>query len=476
MGFANKFYLRIALALIIWSGVGLVTMITIRRFSAAVRERAEVRRTTLELERLRALLSDAETGQRGFLLTEDKKYLAPYSAAAAKLQGQLDTLAACEQAVPDLRVNVASLSSLVAAKTSELAQSIEVANTKGFAAARQIAQTGEGEKLMDQIRGELDDKQAAVALYIMALDQESRSESARASWALALGYAGTLALMIWALTLLQQEVAQRAKAEGAVRDLNQRLKVQVNELQAVNSELEAFSYSVSHDLRAPLRHITSFADLLSGSGDPFSPKGRRYLDIICDSARQLGRLIDDLLLFARTARVEVNKSSVKLDELVEQSLLDLHLEIANRAIVWKRHPLPVVQADRTLLHQVCLNLIANALKYTRPRNPAKIEIGSLPDGPETAVIFIRDNGVGFDMKYANKLFGVFQRLHRAEDFEGTGIGLANVRRIVHRHGGRVWAESKVEEGATFYFTLPKAPSSSSATIPEATSLRSAKLP
>jgi light-regulated signal transduction histidine kinase (bacteriophytochrome) len=211
-------------------------------------------------------------------------------------------------------------------------------------------------------------------------------------------------------------------------------------------------------LRSPLRHIEGFVEILAAStAKSLDEASRKYLDTIAGSARQMGHLIDDLLAFSRTGRAELKKSLIDLAVLVQGAIHDLQPEIRNRQVDWIIRDLPSVQADPVLLRQVFLNLISNALKYTRTRKLARIEIDCLRNRPEE-VIFVRDNGVGFDMRYVHKLFGVFQRLHRAADFEGTGVGLANVRRIIHRHGGRTWAEGKLNKGATFYFSLPKPPS------------------
>jgi len=244
---------------------------------------------------------------------------------------------------------------------------------------------------------------------------------------------------------MEAEVFRSSKAVAAANE----------QLRAANQELESFSYSVSHDLRAPLRHIDGFVKLLEKqAGDKLDDSSRRYLNIIADSARQMGILIDDLLVFSRMSRTELRQAKVALESLVHEAVDAARMETNGRRIVWKIGALPEVEADAAMLRQVWVNLIANAVKYSRPRDPAEIEIGCNADNGEF-VLFIHDNGVGFDMQYVNKLFGVFQRLHRADEFEGTGIGLANVRRIVSRHGGRTWAEGRVDGGATFFFSLPK---------------------
>jgi two-component system sensor histidine kinase/response regulator len=253
-------------------------------------------------------------------------------------------------------------------------------------------------------------------------------------------------------------VLERALTVRLLRLENARLKQQMREraieLEAANKELEAFSYSVSHDLRAPLRHILGYIEVLNETtGLSLSKEEKECLRRINASAQEMGTLIDDLLDFSRTNRVEMRRIQVNLGDLLEDVIQRIHPDVEGRNISWQKGALPPVQGDPSLLRQVLSNLLFNAVKYTRPRNPAIIEIGCTIK-PEETVIFIRDNGVGFDMEYAEKLFGVFQRLHRKEDFEGTGIGLANVRRIIARHGGRTWAEGKVDEGATFYFSLP----------------------
>jgi PAS domain S-box-containing protein len=250
------------------------------------------------------------------------------------------------------------------------------------------------------------------------------------------------------------DITEHKRREQEIHKLNRELGKRTIELEAINKELEAFAYSISHDLRAPLRHISGFAELLQkNAGSTLSEKSSRYLNIILESVKRMGNLIDDLLAFSRISRAEARKGLVSLGQLVQEVIEEVRPETAGREVIWRVDALPEWHGDQSMLRMILVNLIANAVKFTRTRVRAEIEIGCEVRRKNEVVVFVRDNGVGFDMKYVNKLFGVFQRLHPTEAFEGMGIGLATVQRIVHRHGGRVWAVGQVDRGATFYFSL-----------------------
>jgi signal transduction histidine kinase len=256
---------------------------------------------------------------------------------------------------------------------------------------------------------------------------------------------------------LQAEVEQRRHREDEIRKLNRELGKRAAELEATNNELESFAYSVSHDLRAPLRHMVGFSELLQRqASSSLDEKSQRFIRTILDSAKRMGILIDDLLAFSRIGRAETKKTEVDLEPLVKEVVAEIGQDTKSRDIAWKIGALPVCYGDRSMLRLVVVNLVSNAVKFTRMRRPAEIEIGCVDRNKKEVEVFVRDNGAGFDMQYVNKLFGVFQRLHLPEQFEGTGIGLATVQRIIHRHGGKVRGEGAVDQGATFYFSLPKA--------------------
>jgi PAS domain S-box-containing protein len=257
---------------------------------------------------------------------------------------------------------------------------------------------------------------------------------------------------------MAKDVTERREAENEVRRLNteleQRVKDRTSQLEDTNKELEAFSYSVSHDLRAPLRAIDGFARILTEDYTPrLDAEGKRVLDIICAEAKRMGQLIDDLLAFSRLSRQPIRTMEVDMGALAKTVFEECGAQAPGRKLKFKLQPAPPAHGDPVMLRQVLANLIGNA-KYTRPKDTAEIEVGGRTGGEES-LYYVKDNGVGFDMNYVHKLFGVFQRLHTEAEFEGTGVGLALIQRVIHRHGGRVWAEGKVNEGATFYFTLPK---------------------
>ncbi|CAM4461868.1 MAG: Adaptive-response sensory-kinase SasA [Legionellaceae bacterium] len=260
----------------------------------------------------------------------------------------------------------------------------------------------------------------------------------------------------WVGTATDIDEQKRAQEEVTrlYEEVEQRVKERTVQLELANQELEAFSYSVSHDLHTPLRHIGSFIGLLAFHlAEQLDEKGNRYISIITESTKRMQSLVDDLLQFSRTAGLEIQKQSFNLNELINHICEDLVPECQNRHIDWNIEPLPLIYADKAMLYQVFSNLISNAIKFTRYQPQTQITINTYLANEEV-IIMIKDNGVGFSMKYSDKLFSVFQRLHSQKEFEGTGIGLATAQRIIQRHGGRIWAEAEQNKGAIFYVALP----------------------
>ncbi len=254
---------------------------------------------------------------------------------------------------------------------------------------------------------------------------------------------------------IENENSERRQAERVIIDLNRDLAARNSELVTANRELEAFSYSVSHDLRAPVRHISSYMELLTKNmGSQTGDKAKHYMTVIAGASKKMNMLIDDLLAFSRMGRTDMKKTTVNIPVIIRDVIKDMAPDIKERDVEWKIGALPDVYGDTNMLRLVIINLISNAIKYSAPRFRAEIEIGCTEEAEEF-IFFVKDNGVGFDMEFVDKLFGVFQRLHPGDEFEGTGIGLANVQRIISRHGGRTWAEGAVGQGAVFYFTIPK---------------------
>jgi len=264
-----------------------------------------------------------------------------------------------------------------------------------------------------------------------------------------LNFKGCHAALVFAL-----DITRRKEAERKIQKLNQVLSSRAAELAATNRDLESFSYSVSHDLRAPLRHMDGFARILAEEcKSQLDESGRHYLDRIMHGARQMGQLVDDLLNLSRVGRQEMSRQTTNLDRVVRAAIAEISSSVTGRKIEWKLAALPAADCDAGLMKIAFTNLLSNAIKFTGHQPLAVIEVGCQESSSNESVIFVRDNGVGFDSRYADKLFGVFQRLHRQEDFEGTGIGLATVKRIIEKHGGRIWAESQLGVGTTLYFTM-----------------------
>ncbi len=393
-------------------------------------------------------LGAAESGHRRYLVTGDESYLTSYRTVVEQMPEYLRYLRGLTNEEVEQQTRVETLERLIAKQLGAEAGAIAQREQYGYEGVRHLAISGAANDELEGIHRLLTELDSAERRALLLRMTQSAGSTRNTITLLGLGALLQLVLLASVYFLIHHDISQRRRVATELQNRGELL-------QAANKELEAFSYSVSHDLRAPLRHIDGYAALLSkAAGEALNDKARRYLQTISDSAKQMGQLIDDLLIFSRMGRQDMLRTTVKLDQLVKTVLHDLRLDLQGRTISWTIHPLPNVSGDPAMLRQVFVNLISNALKFTATRPETRIEIGAVTRKPDETEVFVRDNGVGFDMQYVNKLFGVFQRLHRNDEFEGTGIGLANVRRIIHRHGGRTWAEGAPDQGATFYFSLP----------------------
>lgn len=393
-------------------------------------------------------MDEAENNHRRYLVTGEVVYLKSFRSLTEQKPTYLKYLKDLTAGILPQEGRVETLQKLIEQQINAEAGAIAKRDGGGFEAVRRIALEGAAKRELTAIHRIIGEMESDERQSLRRRLSESTLSTTNTIVLLALGALLQLVLLASVYYLIRHDITARRKVA-------MELQLRGELLEAANKELEAFSYSVSHDLRAPLRHIDGYASLLNKSaGDSLNEKAKRYLQTISDSAKQMGQLIDDLLVFSRMGRQEMLHTTVNLDQLIKAILYDLRLDLQGREISWTIDTLPEVPGDPAMLRQVFVNLISNAIKFTGTRPVAEIAIGLERKSAGEITVFVRDNGVGFDMQYLDKLFGVFQRLHRADEFEGTGIGLANVRRIVHRHGGRVWAEGIPDQGATFFVTLP----------------------
>jgi signal transduction histidine kinase len=429
-----------------------------------------------------SLLKDVENGARGFALTGDDKFLAPYKNSKQQLKPVLDELAGMTTDNPEQQRLIKTLLPLVDER---------IANSEKVIAARRSGELPnasasfvplqEGKRVMDSIRIVIAEMQTEERGLLK--ERLARVETSTRRTHLLIGAGGVtsiIAILAVGLVLgnnIGRSISELVRATEELQEGNfgarvqhtsndetrtlaeafNRMAAQLAEneqtLRESNADLEAFTYSVAHDLRAPLRHISGFSKILEEESSPLlNESGLSALARIQQGTRQMGQLVDDLLNLSQVGRRELVPQVAGLKTIVDKVIKDLQRETSGRHIEWNIGELPFLECDPGLMEQVFANLLSNAVKYTRPREQATIAIGQFQENGNL-VLFVRDNGVGFSMKYADKLFGIFQRLHRQEDFEGTGVGLATVYRIIRKHGGRIWAESELDRGATFYFTL-----------------------
>ena len=420
-------------------------------------DREWVTHTLFVVEKLQAVridITQAETGQRGYILTGQERYMQPYSEGIARLSQDMSALRELISDNPAETENIRRLQSLIADRLAELSAGIEVRKQSGLlAGVEAVTLSNNGELWMDLISTRLAEMRDAEAQLLSARLKTAAASARKMKVLIACG--NTLAVLILLVKglVIHRETGSRNLAELGLKQANERLERRTSELSETNIELESFAYSVAHDLRAPLRHIAGYSGALTQDyASSLDAEGIRRLRKIADSASQMGRLVDDLLALSQVGRQQLSFQETSLGSLVAQVVEDLAPEFGGRDVEWQIGELFSAQCDSGLMKQVFTNLLSNAVKYSRRQQHALIQVGQIRQNGER-VIFVRDNGVGFEMQYADKLFGVFQRLHKARDFEGTGVGLAIVQRIIRKHGGRIWVEAALDQGATFFFTL-----------------------
>lgn len=400
------------------------------------------------LSNIDAAMDETENNHRRYLVTGEDLYLDAYQSVVKQKPTFIQYLEHLTEGVPEQQNRVALLDRMMDRQLTAEAGAIDKLVNGGFEAVKKMALEGAAKQEIGEIHRIVAEMEAYERQALRRRVMESAASTTSTIVLLGLGALLQFVLLASVYYLIRHDITERRRVAA---ELQRRGEL----LEAANKELESFSYSVSHDLRAPLRHIDGYASLLRKAvTESLNEKASRYLQTISDAAKQMGQLIDDLLVFSRMGRQELLHTTVDLNQLIQGILYDLRLDLQGRRISWTIGTLPQLPGDPAMLRQVFMNLIANAVKFTNTRPIATIEVGVSGFTSGEVVIFVRDNGVGFDMQYAGKLFGVFQRLHRIDEFEGTGIGLANVRRIVHRHGGRTWAEAEPEKGASFYVALP----------------------
>lgn len=420
-------------------------------------DREWVTHSHLVVERLQAIridITQAETGQRGYILTGQERYLESYAVGVDKLGYAIDGLRDLTSDSPGQQKAIQRLKLLIEDRLGELTDGIEVRKQSGLLAGVEAVTHGKnGELWMEMIAtqiGEMGQTEAA----LLKIRLETAAASTR-KMKVIIVFGNSLAILILLVkgVVLHRQIGRRTLAEQNLKQANESLGRRTAELSETNIELESFAYSVAHDLRAPLRHIAGYSGILNQDYGPrLDAEGLRCVGKIVDCARKMGTLVDDLLALSKIGRQELSFHDTALGSIVAQVVGDLAPDVAGRDLEWQIGDLFTAECDPGLMKQVFANLLSNAVKYTRRREHAVIQVGQTTQNGDRA-IFVRDNGVGFEMQYAPKLFGVFQRLHKDRDFEGTGIGLAIAQRIIRKHGGRIWAEAALDQGATFFFTL-----------------------
>ncbi|MBS1972372.1 MAG: CHASE3 domain-containing protein [Bdellovibrionales bacterium] len=432
---------------------GIATSQSLNSLIRTIQDVAETQAHIEELDRLMMGLLNAESGQRGFLLTGQDEYLDPYFDGSEDFEQARNDLREWIHQNPQYSEAFKTIEDSAAVKLHELGETIVWRKAQGLAAANKVVRSDVGRNAMSIIRERTQFIKDDQLRLLSEQKDENRRQTAKTISSITVGSLLATILLLACLNLYMRNSLKRSRVEEEVRHLNKTLEGKLHEIEVVNKELESFSYSVSHDLRAPLRAMAGFSNILiEDYKDKLDETGRGYLSRIIAASDRMARLIDGILDLSRISRRQVRREDVDLAVLAEQVISELRVAEPERRVEVVIEPQMKVRGDVDLIGALMQNLLANAWKFTSKRELAHIHVGSLVRNGQT-VFFIRDDGAGFDMAYAEKLFGTFQRLHTEVEFKGTGVGLATVRRIAHLHGGEVWAEGAVHQGATFYFTL-----------------------
>jgi signal transduction histidine kinase len=430
--------------------VGFNSYLSINKLIEASAQQVHTYNVLARLDDLLSLLKDAETGQRGFIIVGTKRYLEPYTAAIGKIEPALKDIEHLVVDNPAQQQRLVVLKSKIAEKLAELDEMISLMKKKGFESTKMVIQADKGKKIMDEISATVDDIKAEETRLLAQRTSKVHAFSRYSKIVIEWGWSLATVLLVLTGSLLSRNIA---KSEAKIIKLSQDLAARNLRLESANKEMEAFSYSVSHDLRAPLNTISGFSEILNEHyGDKLDAEGRDYLNRIKNGSNRMGQLITDLMRLSHISRQTIDRMDCDLSSLASTIIDNIREAAPRRSVeVVIAEGLRAV-VDPNLIKIALTNLLNNAWKFTSKTEHARIVFGALEKEAQT-VYFIKDNGAGFDPAYAEKMFLPFQRLHSKEEFEGTGIGLAIVERIISRHEGRIWAEGEVGKGATMYFTL-----------------------
>jgi len=432
---------------------GVATSQSLNRLFHTIQNISETQKHIQDLDKLMMGLLNAESGQRGYLLTGEDEFLDRYFQGVQEYETALSDLDSWIMANPQYVNSFQQIEATARVKIKELGEMIIWRREKGLAAANKVIQTDVGKLAIGHIHEWLLSIKSDQVRVLAEQREENQKQVRSTVTSITIGSLIATVLLLICLNLYLKNSMKRSEVEDQVRNLNRVLEGKLHEIEVVNKELESFSYSVSHDLRAPLRAMAGFSNILiEDYHDQIDETGRGYLRRIIAASERMSRLIDGILDLSRISRRQVRCEDVAIDEIAEQIVAELRASEPHRQVEVVIEPGMRANGDPDLISAVVQNLLANAWKFTSRTVNAKISMGSF-NKEDGKVFFVRDNGAGFDMAYAEKLFGTFQRLHSENEFKGTGVGLATVRRIVHLHGGDVWAEGAVNQGATFYFTL-----------------------